>query len=634
MAMAMPEAADTLPRWNLDQIFPGLESPEFRAARAAAERDIAQLTALFDQYGIGTRPLGEIDADAVARFEEVVSRYDAALEAALRLDGYLGCLTAADVTDEPAQTAASAWRETLVGLTRLAPRFTAWAATLDLAPLIAASPVARAHEPTLRRVRRGAAHLMSPAEEDLAAALAPAGATAWMDLRDELMALATAPIELDGEVRDLALSEIDNLDVHPDRDVRRRAHEAGAAARRALAVPLAAALNGVKGQQVALTQRRGWAEPLDAALAANAIDRATLEAMFTAMREALPDYRRYLRAKARLLGLPRLAGYDLSAPVAEPAVWPFARSRDVIVEHFTAFSPQLGALARRAFAERWIDAGPRVGKEGGAFCMAIQGDESRILANYVPVFGSALMLAHELGHAWHNLVIADRKRTFLQASPEFGPVIMPLTLAETASTVCQTVVQRGARAVATSPAEELAMLEESLQSLTLDSLGIMPLFEFEREVFAERATRALAAPELEARMATAWRRLTADAVDPDTVWSMSWTQGHFFIDSVWFYNFPYAFGMLFGLGLLAVRDAEPAGFVDRFETLLADSGMREAPDLAAAFGIDLRDPAFWRASLGTFRTDVARYEVLSRSLAPAGREQIGNDGVPVHLIRS
>jgi oligoendopeptidase F len=155
------------------------------------------------------------------------------------------------------------------------------------------------------------------------------------------------------------------------------------------------------------------------------------------------------------------------------------------------------------------------------------------------------------------------------------------------------------------------LLEESLQSVTLNTFGIMPLVAFEQAVFATRAQRELSPIELEAGMAAAWRDVAGDAIDPDTVWSTSWTMGHFFIDSLWFYNFPYAFGALFALGLLAVRDAEPEGFLNRFDTLLADSGMREANELAAEFGIDLRDPAFWRATLATFCADVERYEALA-----------------------
>ncbi|HEX2283019.1 MAG TPA: M3 family metallopeptidase [Thermomicrobiales bacterium] len=634
MATTMVDIAETLPRWDLDSIFPGPESPEFREAADSASLAIAELTALFDRHGIGMRPIGPIDTNAITIFDEVVTRYDATLAGALRLDGYLGCLKAADVRDEAAQAAASEWRETLVDLARLAPRFTAWVSTIDIDVIVAGSRIAREHESTLRRLWRDAAQLMDPGEEDLAASLAPSGGTAWMALRDEIMALATARIELDGVTRELALSDIDNLRYQPDRDVRRRGHETAAGARRAMAVPLAAAINGVKGQQLTLARRRGWNEPLDAALAANAIDWGILDALLTAMREALPSYHRYLRAKARLLGVNRLAGYDLMAPVAEPATWSFETSRDLIIEQFTAFSPKLGALARRAFAERWIDAGPRVGKEGGAMCTAIQGDESRILANYLPVFSWTCILAHELGHAYHTFIIAERKRTFLQASPDFGPTTMPMSLAETASTICETIVQRGARTAAASQTEEVALLEEELQSLTLNTFGILPLFEFEQAVFATRAQRDLSPLELEAGMATAWRDVVGDAVDPDTVWSMSWTMGHFFIDNLWFYNFPYAFGALFSLGLLASREAEPDRFLDRFDTLLADSGMREANELAADFGIDLRDSAFWRASLDTFRADVDRYDALSQLIAEPNRYRADPPSEMVSVTKS
>src|SRR5699024_6045949 len=123
------------------------------------------------------------------------------------------------------------------------------------------------------------------------------GATAWMDLHDRLLALATARLEVDGVEREMSLSEIDNLCRHPDRDVRRRGFETANAVRRSLAIPLAAALNGIKGQQLALSRHRGWSDPLDQALFANAIDRPMLDTMFAAMREALPDFQRYLRAR-------------------------------------------------------------------------------------------------------------------------------------------------------------------------------------------------------------------------------------------------------------------------------------------------------------------------------------------------
>ena len=623
MAVTTSDAAETLPRWELESIFPGPRSPEFRAAIEGITTATRELEGLFDREGIGTRPLPSVDARAVTTVELVIERYNALLDLAMRVDGYLYCLVAADVRDEAAQGAAGAWRQQQAELARLAPRFIAWVGTLDIDALAARSDAVREHAPALRRIGIAAMHLMDQGEEELAAVLGPSGAAAWTALRDDLAGRATARIELDGEERELPLSEIGNLLYNPDRDIRRRAFAAEAAAWQALAVPLTAALNGVKGQQLTLALRRGWESPLDQALFSNAIDRPILEALMQAIGEALPDYRHYLGIKARLLGLPVLTGYDLLAPVGEIAPWPYDTARAFIINQFTAFSPRLGALAERAFAEQWIDAGPREGKDGGAFSMPVGDEQSRIFANYLPVYDWMSALAHELGHSYHVVAVVERGRTLLQAPAEMAgtPTSFPMTLAETASTICEAIVQRAAR-VNTTPAQEISLLDGWMQALSLNVFGTLPLFNVEQQVFAARGARELSAPELDDMTANAWREVASDAIDPATVPSTNWTAPHLFIHNVWFYNFPYAFGMLFGLGLLAARDQDLEGFFDRFDTLLADSGMRDANDLAAEFGIDLRDPDFWRASLDTFRADLERYEALSRLIADQDGDRV------------
>lgn len=606
------ERTEALSRWDLDALFPGPASPELQAAIHAAERDIAALEALFDRHGVGVQPPGAVDDRLIATFAEVLTSYNLLLDEAIRIDGYLYCLVAADVRDEAAASAGSAWRQVKTGMGRLAPRFTAWVGQLDLAALVERSSLANEHASSLRRMQTAAAHLMADGEEALVAELGPTGATAWMRLRDELMGRATARIARDGEEQELPLSEIGNLRYHDDREVRRRAHRAAESATDALAVPLAAALNGVKGEQLILARRRGWDDPLDRALFDNAIDRATLEAMQTAAREAIPDYQRYLRAKARLLGLPVLASYDVDAPVGEAMPWPYERSQAFILETFAAEHPPLAALAERAFRESWIDAEPREGKDGGGFSLGVGGEASRIFINYLPVYDQMSVLAHELGHSYHTFVTAARGRTPLQAPPEEipAPLTYPMTLAETASTICEALVQRAARKTAT-PAQEIAMLDGWLQTATKMVFGIQARFILEQTAFARRAERELAASELDEIMADAWRTVAGDAIDPETISTADWTKPHFFIDTLAYYNFPYTFGLLFAIGLLAQRDANPAGFWERFDDLLADSGMAEAADLAATFGIDLRDPAFWRAGLRAFAADVDRYEELA-----------------------
>src|SRR5205823_821634 len=153
---------------------------------------------------------------------------------------------------------------------------------------------------------------------------------------------------------------------------------------------------------------RGWESPLDASLFNNNIDRQTLDAMLTAASAAFPDFHRYLHAKARALGLPRLAWYDLFAPVGKSTkVWEFDEAQAFIVKQFGTYSPRLSNFAARAFREGWIDAEPRNGKRDGAFCISIRGDESRVFANYKLSFGGVSTLAHELGHGYHNLNLAQ-----------------------------------------------------------------------------------------------------------------------------------------------------------------------------------------------------------------------------------
>ena len=177
--------------------------------------------------------------------------------------------------------------------------------------------------------------------------------------------------------------------------------------------------------------------------------------MHAACRDAFADFRRYLRAKARLLGKASLPWYDMFAPVGGEGVraWTFDDAAAFIVEQFGTYSGTLADLPRRALRERWIDAEPREGKRDGGFCMGVRGDESRVFVNFGPSFTSVSTLAHELGHAYHNVALAAR--TPMQRDT-------PMALAETASIFCETIVANAALQVG-SAADKLAILEHQLQ---------------------------------------------------------------------------------------------------------------------------------------------------------------------------
>jgi oligoendopeptidase F len=297
--------------------------------------------------------------------------------------------------------------------------------------------------------------------------------------------------------------------------------------------------------------------------------------------------------------------------------WPYSRAQEFVLETFRAEHQPLADLAERAFRENWIDAEPRQGKDGGGFSIGVGGEATRIFMNYLPVYDQMSTLAHELGHSYHSSVAALAGRTPLQNPPDDlpAPVAFPMTLAETASTFCEALAQRAARAEAEGE-QVLSLLDSWLIAFSATVFDTHARFLVEQQVFATRAERTLSPSELTEITRDAWLTVTGDAVDPETVAVYRWTKPHYFIEEIAYYNYPYAFGLLFALGLLAVKDREPDGFYQRLDALLADSGMRTANDLAADFGIDLHDPEFWRGGFTGYRADIAEYEGLVEQVKP------------------
>jgi len=593
-----------LPRWDLSGFFPPVADDSFADAMEHLGEAVAGLAALFDERRIGDHSTAEPAPSNAAPFDEVMQSY---LELRTRLylmEAYLECLTAADSRDDIAQARLSELQPILANASVLQTRLTAWVGSLDVDALSQASGLAREHGFFLMQSQLRARHLMSPDQESLAADLVLTGSTAWERMRATLTSQLLVPIEIEEEVRQLPMSAIRNLAESPDRSLRRRAYESELATWHQVRVPLAAAMNGIKGEVHSLARRRGWSSPLEATLLEHAIDRRILEAMMDAVEASFDDFRVYLRAKARRMGLETLTWYDLYAPIADTtAEWSYPRAADFIREHFRRFSPLLEGTAQRAFDEGWIDAEPRPGKVGGAFCMWMGGEDSRILTNFLPTHQAMSTLAHELGHAYHNR--ARAARTIVQRRT-------PATLTETASIFCQTLIDEAAYQDA-DDRERLAILEAFLQSACAIVVDIAGRFYFEQKVFERRRQRDLSPDELCDEMRHAQGRSYGDGLDPATYHPYMWAvKPHYYSGTASFYNYPYTFGLLFGLGLYSIFRDRPDRFVSEYEDLLSRTGMANAADLARGFGLDLHAPAFWRASLDMVRERIKRFETLAR----------------------
>ena len=601
----MSDTADVLPHWDVEGFFPSVQSREVAVAHEGIVADLARLTALYDRHGVrGGEPRPPV-ADDLAAMDEVVGATNDLLEQVRLLGAYLYTFVSTDATDDEAAGRRSRLQTDLADLTKLTKRFEAWVARLGAEPLIAGSTAAAEHAHPLRRAEAAAAHQMSEIEEDLAAELRLSGSVAWQRLHGEVTSRLTAEVgDGRGGTDRLPITVVRGLAHDPDASRRRAAYDAELVAWESVAVPLAAALNGAKGELTVLNRRRGWDDALAPALFTNGVDVATLDAMHAAVDTSMPDFHRYLRAKARVLGhAGGLPWWDLFAPVGAAAdqriAWPDAIAR--VHGAFAGYSPTLAGLVDRASSDGWIDAEPRAGKEGGAFCMPMRGAESRVLLNFDGSADSVQTLAHELGHAYHNTNLAER--TPLQRQT-------PMALAETASIFCETIMVEAGLA-ATPPEQRLGLLDTDLQGACQVVVDIRSRFLFERELCVRRERQALSVAELCDLMLDAQRTAYDDGLDHDALHPYMWAvKGHYFTP---FYNWPYTYGLLFGLGLYSRYRDDPDRFRAGYDDLLSSTGLDDAAGLAARFGIDVRDVDFWSASLDVLRARIDAFEELAES---------------------
>jgi len=592
-------SSNDLPHWDVSVVYPGLDSIEFEKGFTKTIQEINDLITLFNAYEIKEQSDFHLDDTVVKVFDQLISRYNGVLDEVRTMRAYIRSFISTNSRNTIAQEKWSLFQPELVKLDILGTRFTAWIGALDVEALIQRSDQARDHAYRLRKAKIQSLHLMTPAEEELAAELELTGGSAWDKLYSNFTSQLMVPIEMNGETRELPMSAIRNLAFDPNREVRHRAYQAELEAWEKAAVPIAAAINSIKGEVNNLSKRRRWESALDMTLFQSNIDRATLEAMMEAARESFPDFRKYLKAKARALDLSSLAWFDLFAPVGRTGrKWSFKEAESFILKHFASYSSKLSGLAERAFEEHWIDAEPRSGKSDGAFCMSLRKGESRILSNFQASFDGVGTLAHELGHAYHNLNLTNR--TMLQRST-------PMTLAETASIFCQTIILDAALK-ASNKEDQFVILEGSLQDSCQVVVDISSRFHFEQAVFKKREERELSVDEFNELMLDSQRATYGEGLNFEQLHPYMWAvKSHYYNTRLSYYNFPYMFGLLFGLGLYARYLEDPIKFKVDYDDLLSSTGLGDAAEMAGRFGIELRTPDFWRGSLNIIRKDIDHF---------------------------
>ena len=574
--------------WNLDGMYKGFADPAFAADMEALQKVVEG----FSEFS------GKLETmDTLTGLREGIAWEEKLLDLGRKLAIYAQLRQATDTRDtecgsrlgqalqqfSAAAGAEAAWKE--------------WAAGReDLMEQVAKDPLLQEYTFLFENIRKDSAHLLGQLGEQISARLTLTGSNAWSEMHGYLT--STVPVQYRGQTTNL--SAIRNLAYDEDAAVRKEAYEAELACYRQIQDPVAYALNSIKLETIFDCQLRGYPSPLDRTLAQSYMKRETLEAMLEAIREYLPKFRQYLKAKAEALGHKNgLPWYDLFAPMGNAGKkYTIEEAGDLLVELFSSFDEELARMVRTAFDEEWIDFYPRSGKTGGAFCEIVDClGESRILTNFDGAFTDVVTLAHELGHAFHNLCIRDHRSLNKDYS-------MPV--AETASTFNECVVMAAAIDRAETREEKLALMESQLQDVNQIIVDIYSRFCFEAMVFENREKDFMDASALCGLMTKAQEMSYGDGLDPDFRHPYMWIcKSHYYGPT--FYNFPYAFGGLFARGLYAQSQQEGASFVPKYKKLLHTTPVATAEDAAMTAGIDLTDKNFWRSALQMVAHDIDRF---------------------------
>ncbi len=454
----------------------------------------------------------------------------------------------------------------------------------------------------LRSARRYRPHLLTEPEEKILAEKAISSQSAWSRLFGELVSALRVSFDDSEEPLDVALSRLQD----PDRETRRRTAEAVTAALEPGLRTRTFIYNTLVHDKSVEDRLRKYPHWLASRNLANEASDESVMALIESVRARYDIPQRWYRLKAKLLGVDKIADYDRAAPVsAEDVSFSWHDARDLVLDTYDSFSPQAGAVARRFFAERWIDAPVRPHKRGGAFCSyTVPSVHPYVLLNFTARRRDVLTMAHELGHGLHA-ALAQPQGIFHQGTP--------LTLAETASVFGEALVFGRLLDAAGSDAERLDLLAGRLDDAIATVFRQIAMNRFEHLIHTRRRSEGELSVD---RMCETWveaqAELFGDSVEITEGYRLWWSYVPHFINTPG-YVYAYAYGLLLALSAYGRYLEEGEPFVPRYLELLSAGGSRSPEELGAIIGIDLADPGFWDSGLALVEQQLTEAEKLAQA---------------------
>lgn len=583
--------------WSLSEIYKSFKDEGFI-------NDILKLDkCIEDIKNFGTTFFERRDSN-IKKIEEYIKKRSKFEELSNKLEIFINLSLSVNTKDKEALKYSDILEKKITEVVETFAKIEKWISSLEnLSYIINQSSILKEYEFFLFEIVEKGRYILSEKEENIISNMKNTGSSAWAKLKDNLV--SNLMVDINGKEEPLTV--VLNMAYDKDEKVRKSAYEAEIKSYKKVEEGVAAALNGIKGEVITISNIRGYKSPLQMTLLDSRMDEESLNAMLSAMKESLPVFRKYLRRKGELLGHKNgLPFYDLYAPIVDCEMkFSYEEAGDFVEKNFRSFSESLGNYARKAINNRWIDVMPKEGKVGGAFCENIHSiGESRFLLNFGGSFSDVVTMAHELGHGFHGECLKNEKILNFD---------YPMPIAETASTFCETIIKTAAIKNANKK-EALAILETEICDDTQVIVDIYSRFLFEKNLFEKRKECALSVEEIKNLMLAAQKEAYGDGLDQNFLHPYMWLwKPHYYDADYNFYNYPYAFGLLFSKGLYAEYLKRGDSFIKDYEKLLSITGKNKLEDVAKVMGINIHNIEFWRSSLKLIEENIEKFIEISKS---------------------
>ncbi|MFW9810266.1 MAG: M3 family oligoendopeptidase [Candidatus Thorarchaeota archaeon] len=472
-------------------------------------------------------------------------------------------------------------------------------------PEIVDDPAIGEYKHKLERIQRKIPHMLSEAEEQVIIAKDQNGVQAWQILQGDWLASQTYDIEIDGEMKTLPYGEIVGLYEHPDRDLRKRAHEIVYEGLSKDDIVWSSALRSVFADHLTMRKLRKWPSPMTQSFIANDVDEATITALMNTIEKNVGSFQRYLKLKAKAMGLKILGNWDIEAPLPNVPTkkYTWEEARKLNVDSYTQFDKESGQWIDEMYEKHHIDALVRNGKRSGAFCATWHSGESAyVLQSFTGTMGDVYTSAHELGHALHAYLGTRAQKP---SNYEIGSCI-----AETGSNFGELLLTEKLLASIDSKDEKKSILASVLDSFIGSAQQVSTRVWFETSLYeAIQKGKFLDGDTISDLWVKARTKMYGDSVEWLPVMRWWWTfKLHFYMANYRYYNYPYVYAQLFVYAMYKLYKEQGKEFVPKFKAFLAAGSSKSPRELAADIGFDITTEEFWQKGIDQFMEFVDLFE--------------------------